>query len=237
MLFPMQHPVPTMNSKSSPQLEFSKKYTAEHAEKYFSKHQHGFWRTLSTRREIAIARQALEIAGNPASVLDLPSGTGRFWEMLCEQPNRKIIAADNSSNMFEVGMQMRPKEITRRIETLQCSAFDIPLPDNAVENIFCMRLVHHIGKSDDRIALYREFNRVASQTVCLSLWVDGNFKAYKRRKAEARRGQKAFQNRFLVERSEVESEIRQAGMGIIGHVDFLKFFSMWRVYVLSTAGD
>ena len=93
MLLPMQQPVPIVNSTSSPQLEFSEKYTAEHAEKYFSKHQQGFWRTLSTRR------------------------------------------------------------------------------------------------------------------------------------------------RFLLERSEVESEIRQAGMGIIGHVDFLKFFSMWRVYVLSTTGN
>ena len=233
----MQQPAPIVNEKSPPQLEFSEKYTAEHAEKYFSKHQQGFWRTLSTRRETAIARQALKMAGNPTLVLDLPSGTGRFWEMLCEQPNRKIIAADNSGNMLEVGMQMRPKEISRRIETLQCSAFDIPLPDNAVENIFCMRLVHHIGKGDDRIVLFREFNRVASQTVCLSLWVDGNFKAYKRRRAEARRGQKAFQNRFLLERSQVESEFRQAGMNVIGHVDFLKFFSMWRVYVLSTAGN
>jgi hypothetical protein len=35
----------------------------------------------------------------------------------------------------------------------------------------------------------------------------------------------------------VESEFRQAGMDVIGHVDFLKFFSMWRVYVLSTAGN
>jgi len=226
-----------MSNQSPPQLAFSDKYTAEHAAQYFTKHQQGFWRTLSNRRENAIARRALKMAGNPTSVLDLPSGTGRFWDMLCEQPERKITAADNSRNMFEAGMHLRPKEVTRRIETLQCSAFNIPLPDNAVENIFCMRLVHHIGKSEDRINLFREFSRVASQTVCVSLWVDGNFKAYKRRRAEARRGQKAFQNRFLVQRSQVESEFRQAGMEIIGHVDFLKHFSMWRIYVLSTAGN
>jgi ubiquinone/menaquinone biosynthesis C-methylase UbiE len=237
MLFPMQQPAPIVIKIGSPQLDFSEKYTAEHAEKYFSKHQLGFWRVLSNRRETAIARKALKLAGNPGSVLDLPSGTGRFWEMLCEQPNRKIIAADNSRNMFEIGMQKRPKEITRRIDTLQCSAFDIPLPDHAVENIFCMRLVHHVGKSDDRITLFREFNRVASKTVCLSLWVDGSLKAYKRRKLEARRGQQADQNRFVLQRSQVESEFRQAGMGIIGHVDFLKVFSMWRVYVLGTTGN
>jgi len=226
-----------MSEKSSPQLEFSDKYTAEHAQQYFSKHQQGFWRTLSNRRENAIARKALQMAGNPASVLDLPSGTGRFWEMLCEQPDRKITAADNSRNMFEAGMQLRPKEITRRIETFQCSAFDIPLPDNAVENIFCMRLVHHIGESTNRIALFREFRRVASNTACISLWVDGNFKAFKRRRAEAGRGRKGFQNRFLLQRSQVESEFRQAGMDIIGHVDFLKYYSLWRIYVLNTSGD
>ena len=227
-----------MTEKSSPSLEFSEKYTPEHAEEYFRKHQAGFWRQLSNRREIVIARKALKMAGTPASVLDLPSGTGRFWEMLCEQPERKITAADNSHNMFEVGMQLRPKDVTRRIETFQCSAFDIPLPDNAVENIFCMRLLHHIGKNEDRLALFREFRRVASQTVCISLWVDGNYKAYKRRRVEATRGdRKAYQNRFVLPRSQVEAEFREAGMEIIGHVDFLKHYSMWRIYVLGTAGS
>jgi hypothetical protein len=108
----MQQAVPIVNKIGSPQLEFSEKYTAEHAEKYFNKHQQGFWRVLSNRRETAIAR-----------------------------------------------------------------------------------------------------------------------------KLEARRGQQAYQNRFVVQHSQVESEFRQAGMGIIGHVDFLNVFSMWRVYVLSTTGN
>ena len=226
-----------MNVKTPPQLEFSDKYTAEHAEEYFRKHQTGFWRRLSTWREVAVARKALTLAGNPASVLDLPSGTGRFWEMLCEKPDRKLYAADNSRHMFEVGLQLRPPAITERIEAFPCSAFAIPMKDNAVENIFCMRLLHHIGNRDDRIALFREFHRVASQSVCVSLWVDGNYKAYKRRKAEARRGRKAFQNRFCLQRDQVEAEFREAGMEIIGHVDFLKYYSMWRIYVLGTAGS
>jgi ubiquinone/menaquinone biosynthesis C-methylase UbiE len=226
-----------MTENTSPRLEFSDKYTAEHAREYFHKHQAGFWRRLSTRREIAIARKALKMAGNPVSLLDLPSGTGRFWEMLCEQPDRRVYAADNSRNMFEVGMQLRPADVTRRIETFQCSAFDIPLPDSAVENIFCMRLVHHIGKSGDRLALFREFRRVASQSVCLSLWVDGNYQAMRRARLERRRTTKAYQNRFVVPRARIESEFREAGMGITGHIDFLKFHSIWRVYILNTRGD
>jgi len=35
-----------------------------------------------------------------------------------------------------------------------------------------------------------------------------------------------------VERERIESEFRQAGFRIVGHLDFLKFYSMWRVYIL-----
>ena len=66
--------------------QFSEKYSSDHAEQYFRKHQAGFWRRLSNWRETAIARKSLKIAGDPASVLDLPSGTGRFWSMLAEKP-------------------------------------------------------------------------------------------------------------------------------------------------------
>lgn len=223
-----------MSEKSSPQLEFSDKYTAEHAEQYFIKHQQGFWRKLSNWREVAIARKALKIAGDPVSVLDLPSGTGRFWEMLAEQPDRKILAADYSENMLQVAMRMRPESITRRVEAFQCSAFDIPRPDNAVENIFCMRLLHHIGNADDRLMLFREFRRVASKSICISLWVDGNYQARRRHRLESRRAPGKYQNRFVLSASQVEAEFRQAGLDIIGHVDFLKHHSMWRIYILGT---
>jgi len=223
-----------MNEKSSPQLEFSEKYSAEHAERYFSKHQQGFWRKVSSWREIEIARKALKIAGDPVSVLDLPSGTGRFWAMLVEKVDRKVLAADYSENMLQVAMRMRPADISRRIEVFQCSAFDIPRPDNAVENILCMRLLHHIGKADDRLALFREFRRVASKSICISLWVDGNYQAYRRRRLESRRDPGKYQNRFVLSASQIESEFRQAGLGIIDHVDFLKYHSMWRTYILNT---
>ena len=225
-----------MNEKKHPLLQFSEKYTAEHAEQYFSRHRQGFWRRVSNWREIAIARKALKIAGDPVSVLDLPSGTGRFWAMLAEQADRTILAADNSEDMLQVAMRMRPVDITRRIEAFQCSAFDIPRPDNAVENIFCMRLLHHIGKQADRLALFREFRRVASRSICISLWVDGNYQAFRRRRLERRRAPGGYQNRFVLSASQVESEFRQAGLGIIDHVDFLKYHSMWRIYILTTSG-
>lgn len=220
--------------KDVPELEFSEKYTDEHAREYFNKHNKtgNFWRRLSNWREIVIARKALKIAGNPSTVLDLPSGTGRFWEMLAEKKDRKLYAADFNPSMYNVGLEERPKEITSRFEAFQSSVFDIPKPDNFVECIFCMRLLHHIGKREDRMKMFRELHRVTSDTVVISLWVDGNVKARKRLANEKKRKKQKYQNRFVQPREAVEAEMREAGFEVVDHVDFLKYYAMWRIYVL-----
>ena len=225
------------NGIPTPHYEFSDKYDPEHARKYFHKHNTGFWRRLSTWREVGMARKALVMAGRPRSVLDLPCGTGRFWAMLAEEGGRRIFVADNSQNMIDTGMALRPRDVTARIgKTFQCSAFDTELPDNLVECVFSIRFLHHIQKSEDRVRILREFARISSGTVVVSLWVDGNFRAWRlQRKLErrARKGQSAMpRDRILLKQSEIERDIAAAGLETIGHVDFIKYWDKWRAYVL-----
>lgn len=212
------------------ELEFSKKYDEARARRYFTKHQSGLARRLNTWREAGMARQALRLAGNPQSVLDLPSGTGRFWDLLAEQPDRKIYAADLNPAMFETGLRQRPEDLTRRIEAFQSSAFSIPKPDGFVECVFCIRLLHHVAKSEDRLAILREFKRVTSSTVILTLWVDGNYRAMRLQRKPKRSG--PSQDRYLIPRATIEREFAEAGLTVVGRVDFLKFYSMWAAYVL-----
>ena len=84
--------------------------------------------------------------------------------------------------------------------------------------------------------ILREFHRVTRDTVILSLWVDGNYKAWKRRQLEQRRAKEGQagqnQNRFVVRRADIESEFEQAGFRILGHKDFFPGYAMWRTYVL-----
>lgn len=108
------------------------------------KHQDNLARRLSHKRDERLARGALAMAGEPGLVLDLPCGGGRFWPLLAEKPNRVIIGADNSESMLKVAMVAQPADVVKRVRPLQTSAFDIDLPDNAVDSIFCMRLMHHI---------------------------------------------------------------------------------------------
>jgi ubiquinone/menaquinone biosynthesis C-methylase UbiE len=219
-------------------LEFSEKYDDKHAEHYYNQYYSSLSSRISHWREVQIARKALRLAGNPSSVLDLPCGAGRFWPMLAEQPNRTIIGSDNSASMIEMAVKAQPPAVVKRVvQTLQTSAFDINLPDKVVDCIFSMRLMHHIAQPEHRAKMLSEFHRVTRDTVVISLWVDGNYKAWKRAKAEARRAEKrkladVVLNRLVIPRAQIEAEFKQAGFEIVSHVDFLPFYAMWRIYVL-----
>ena len=98
-----------------------------------------------------------------------------------------------------------------------------------------MRLTHHIAQAEHRQAMLREFYRVTRDTVIVSLWVDGNFKAWRRLRLEterAMRGDLPNGNRFVIPRSVIEQEFRSAGFSILGHQDFIPGYAMWRVYTL-----
>ncbi|QXI25412.1 class I SAM-dependent methyltransferase [Pseudomonas iranensis] len=213
-------------------LDFSEKYDDQHAQRYLRKHQQSLGRRLSHWRDEQVGRKALALAGDPGLVLDLPCGAGRFWPMLAEKPNRVIIGADNSESMIKTALQGQPAEVVKRVQPLHTSAFDIALPDNSVDSIFCMRLLHHIGEAEHRRVILREFERVTRDSVIVSLWVDGNFKAWKRKRAERDRPSHDYQNRFLIPAATIEKEFEQAGFRIQEQLDFIPLYAMWRVYVL-----
>jgi ubiquinone/menaquinone biosynthesis C-methylase UbiE len=221
---------------STIELEFSRKYDRAHAYEYLHKHQDSLSRRLSHWRDEQMARHALKLAGDPGLVLDLPCGAGRFWPLLAENPNRLIFAADNSADMLDIAEASQPMEVLKQVETFRTSAFAIDLTANAVDCIFCIRLLHHIEQPEHRLAILREFHRVSRDTVILSLWVDGNYKAWKRKRLEQRRAAEGraeqSQNRFVVARDVIENEFRQAGFNIIAQQDFLPGYAMWRTYVL-----
>lgn len=222
--------------KAPIELAFSEKYDQAHAQQYFEKHQDGLARKLSHYRDQQLARRALALAGEPNLVLDLPCGAGRFWPMLAEQPNRIILAADNSADMLNVARASQPAHITEHVRTFQTSAFAIDLPDNSVDSIFCMRLLHHIEEPEHRLALLKEFHRTTRDSVIISLWVDGNYKAWRRKISEKKRLQRdpcyKSTNRFVINQETIEQEFIQSGFTIQKHLDFIPGYAMWRVYVL-----
>jgi ubiquinone/menaquinone biosynthesis C-methylase UbiE len=221
----------TMSTSEKNVFEIHNTYNDEQARFYFAKHKRGFWRRMSNWSEQRMAARALAIAGGPKSVLDLPCGAGRFWELLARVPDRHLMAADYSQDMINTALSFQPPRIAGRFKAFQASAFEIKLPDAATDCIFCMRLLHHYDKKEARAKILHEFHRVSRDTVCLSLWVDGNLQAWRRR-SRTRRRTRPDQTRFLFDRSQIEGEFLECGFDIVGFVDALPGFSMWRTYVL-----
>ncbi|THF61771.1 class I SAM-dependent methyltransferase [Pseudothauera rhizosphaerae] len=220
------------------ELPFSAAYDVQHSRACLEKHRDGLRRHLSDLREQQLARRALAMAGEPRQVLDLSRTAGRFWNTLAEHPTREIIAADDSVPALDVAMHYYAPQLGGRIRPLRTSAFAIDLPDGSVDSIFCMDLLHRAGEPDLRLALLRELHRVTRDTLIVSLWVDGNYQAWRRQCRHRRRlldGEELAPTRFVLPRATADAEFAGAGFRIVGHLDFLPLHSMRRVYVLRRA--
>ena len=134
-----------------------------------------------------------------------------------------------------VALTEEEQEIVQRVRGFSGSAFLIPLRDNAVEAVVAIRLLHHFNKPEDRARILREFRRVASKTVIITLWIDGNWKGNRALKKELAEPDRKSRDRFVFSRAKIESEFREAGLEVSGCVHFLKFYSMWAAYVLRKA--
>ncbi len=217
-------------------LELSHRLNKTPAVQSLARHCDHLLRRLSHWRDGQLARRALRQAGDPNLVLDLPCGAGRFWPVLTERPNRVILAADRSAEILSLVEASHSHEVLARVRTFQTSAFAIDLPNNAVDSIFSMRLLHHVANREDRLAILREFHRVSRDSLIVSLWVDGNFKAWRRRQRIQLRaeqeGREVQRRRFVVDRTAIEAEFHEVGFNIANHYDALPGYAMRRIYVL-----
>ena len=217
------------------ELEFSRKRLRGQAVLHPRAGWFGLVQWLSRWRETRIARRALEQAGDPTLVLDMPCGSGRFWPLLAEHPTRVILAADSAPDLLALAVTGQSPDILDRTYTFLTSAFAIDLPDNAVESIFCLRLLQHVVDSRQRLILLREMHRVTRDTLIVSLWVNDNYKAWRRARRDARRTANQAtrtSSRCVVPHAIFAAEIQQAGFSIIASYDAVPHYAMWRTYVL-----
>ncbi|MGB4073579.1 class I SAM-dependent methyltransferase [Pseudomonas sp.] len=181
-------------------------YDHLHATDCLQKHEYGLTRRIAHWRDEQQTRRALKLAGDPDMVLDLPCGTGRFWALLAEQPNRLIFAADDSTDSLENAEAAQPLDVLKQVESFQSSACAIEMDDNFVDSILCMDLLHQIADPAQRLLILREFHRVTRDTLIVSLKLD--------------------------DQALTEAQFDQAGFDILDHSNFLPGYALWRVYVL-----
>lgn len=120
-------------------------------------HKRGIRRDRALR---AALDRALRWIPDVRSVLDLPSGTGRFTEFLCER-GLDYFGTDVSHEMLEVLARDNPaRNLQSRL--IQCDGESLPFKDNSFDCVVTIRLFQLIP-SEAKIAILKEMLRVSKK--------------------------------------------------------------------------
>lgn len=120
------------------------------------------------RREVKALRRLLahvqglqELQEDPSGPwLDVPAGAGRLSDLLPSAAG--TVQADISLEMLQAAGTGH-----RRI---CASALRLPFPDRSFAGVLCMRLLHHIPGSEERVRILRELARVSRGPVVFSFF-------------------------------------------------------------------
>lgn len=172
------------------------------AEKYATRFERGSRRRIDRREQRAVRKIFGNLSGCQ-SVLDVPSGAGRFLPTLA-QGGRRVVELDVAFEIL-IFAYKRAMETGARAAAMQGDASRIPLIDEAVDCVFSNRLFHHILPSAERIALLREFHRVCRRWTVVSFF---NYKGLAKIRGLLKRlkGRKpAYENQPTMEEFKVEA--------------------------------
>ncbi|MBN1844162.1 MAG: methyltransferase domain-containing protein [Sedimentisphaerales bacterium] len=125
------------------------------------------------RREARCIAKALGRVSPPATVLDLPCGTGRMYPLL-KQLGYTVVSADSSPYMVQYAQ--------RRAETLNldhsqdrdrfqvADVFQTGFADKQFDAVVCNRLFHHFAEPQARQQALRELGRICSGPIVVSFF-------------------------------------------------------------------
>lgn len=114
--------------------------------------------------EASALRTLLSTVGAVDLGMDLPAGTARLTPVLAEFA-RRVIVADASNVMLEVAKEDNP---SLPADYLRTDAENIQLPCNAVDVIFCHRLMNHIYHPTLRATIFSELARVTRRYLIIT---------------------------------------------------------------------
>lgn len=138
-----------------------------HAAKYAARFERGARARIDRREQRAVKKI---FAGLPdcRTVLDVPCGAGRFARTLGEG-GRRVVSVDSAREIL-AHAQKRAIRSGCRATFVHSDAAKLPLPANAVDAVFCNRLLHHILKPEERAIILRELQRVSRRYVVVSFF-------------------------------------------------------------------
>jgi len=139
---------------------------AKRARLYAERFETGSRRGINEREQRAVAK-IFEALTDCRSVIDVPSGAGRFAKVLSQ--GRELIEVDVAFEILEFARECAETS-KLRVTFVQSDASKLPLRDAVVDGVFCNRLLHHIHSPKERQVFLREFHRVTRKYLVISFF-------------------------------------------------------------------
>ena len=176
---------------------------------------------LVDRREKRILRRILEwIFEDSARVLDIPSGYGRFSDLLLER-GAALVSSDLSFHMVR-----RAKERSSLGGSHSAVVSDakrgLPFKEEAFSILVSMRFFHHLHQREEREFIFKEFSTVSSKWLILSYYKENRLHSLQRKLC--RRIKRAKRRISMISGREFQQEVNRAGLSVV------KVFSLFRVF-------
>lgn len=184
---------------------------------------------LVDRREQGLILGALGRAGlrPPASIVDVPCGTGRLAASLAAGGFR-VTGVDVSEQMLARAVaRWADRPAAEQPAVVVGDAESLPLPDAGFDVVVSLRLMGHLPPAT-RVRALREFRRVSRGHVIVAFYHGGSVQGLIRRRA--RRGL----SWHPVSLGQIDAELREAGLRRV-HRRFLFPFVSETVVVLAEA--
>lgn len=173
------------------------------AELYARRFERGSRKRIDQREQRAV-RKIFDGLRDCRSVIDVPSGAGRFLGTL-SRDGRRVIEIDVAFEILEFARDQVAKA-KAAASVLQGDASRLPIADGAVDCVFSNRLLHHIHAPAERQAILQEFHRVCRRWVVVSFF---NYKGLARVRALLKRlkgRQPPYKNQPTIEAFSMEAE-------------------------------
>jgi len=179
------------------------------AEKYATRFETGPRKRIDQREQRAVRKIFSELP-DCRSVMDVPSGAGRFIAALGGQ-GRLVVEGDVAHEIL-VFSRKRSQKLKAHSRFVQADAAHLPLISGAVDCVFCNRLLHHILAAEQRAIFLRELYRVARRYVVVSFF-DYHAFGRARRLLKALKGRKPLYHQQPT-REQFEKEVTGCGFRI-----------------------
>jgi len=194
----------------------------ESVERYAqSRYRHLDQRLISWRERRIIDRFLKKMSGANRSLLDIPTGYGRFT-LLFRKHAFRIINGDLNLYALLYQRQYHPDNDLAVV----ANGNRLPLRDNLVDVVFNFRLLQHFKTSHERVAMLTELARVTRRYLIVSVYLESGFHRLIQQIAGRKR------RMTIISLRQWETELQASGLKIVCQRRALRFFHAQNIFWL-----